>query len=109
MKRVLVAVALAGAFAQQGHAGGRENAMHHIAQVTAAASLCHSIELQPVLMALVANANGVDMERDQPEMLQDALTLKAKMANLPEQAVCESALALYGPGGRNVSGLVKKK
>ena len=109
MKRVLAAILLAAVIAPQSFAGNRENAMHHIAQVMAAASLCHSIEPQTILLALVATGNGIDMERDQPEMLDDALRLKTSMANLPEDAVCASALALYGPGGQNVSGLVKKK
>ena len=109
MRRVSVTMLLATLIAPQSFAGNRENAMHHIAQVMAAASLCHSIEPQTTLLALVATGNGIDMERDQPKMLDEALRLKASMANFPEDAVCSSALALYGPGGLNVSGLVRKK
>lgn len=109
MKRVIVTAAVMSLTATPCFAGKRENAMHHIAQVMAAASLCHRVEPQFGLISLAAVANGVDMQRDQSEMLADAMKQKVAMANIDEEVVCQTALALYGPSGKNVSGLLKEK
>lgn len=90
-------------------AGERENALGHIAQVSAAQVICSKVEAVEVKVAAIAYLYGVDFERDKTELTLQAQNHISAFKGMSEDMACVAGMALYGPNGSNVPGLLKWK
>lgn len=109
---ILAAGATAGAGEARADEAAKRNAMKHIATVLAAVKLCPAIEADSTSLALVTLAAGFTFQADSAEgrmILADAAYQAESMKDTPQADICASALLLYGEGGMNVPGLVKKR
>jgi hypothetical protein len=110
MKRVLVvAAAIVAACVGPALAGARENAIKNIAQVFAATKICSRVEINRGPMLLAFSYYNIDFDREQNEVLAEVARQVAPWVGKPEDAACMAVLALYGPNGVNVRGLLKEK
>lgn len=109
MRKVLLAALGAICVAGAAHAGERENAMRHIAQVTAVQKLCSKVAVNSGLVLMVAMRFGIDFERDQAEMMALVDEQTAPWDGQGEDAACTAGILLYGPEGSSVPNLLKWK
>ncbi len=110
MKRLLFAGIVAMTSAVASAADERQDAIQTIARVLVFQRLCPRIEIDmagPVLPLM--SSYGIDFDHDQREVLTEVQRQAAPWAGKSEQAICSTALTLYGPNGDNMRGLLREK
>ncbi|RKD61532.1 hypothetical protein [Rhizobium sp. WW_1] len=112
MKRLFCAVAIFVSLAGGTHADERQDAIETLARVLAFQKLCPRIELDlygPVVPLVASYGINLDVDQDRREVFAEARRQEAPWAGKTEQAICSTALTLYGPNGKNERGLLKEK
>lgn len=109
MKKVLIGALASVLFATAASAAGRQDAVKDIAQVVAASQICQKLEVNKIGIVLLARTNGIDFDRDQPELMKEVAQQAAPWQGKSADAACVAGMLLYGPNGTNVPGLLDFK
>lgn len=109
MRRIMIACGILACQALTAHAGARENAIDHIAQVMAGTAVCDKVEANEDVLSALAAFYGINSKKDQKEIMAKTREKIDSLESRNVEAVCLATLFLYGPNGQNVKNLVREK
>lgn len=106
-------VALAGAPVMAAPTEAQNNALKHAVNAYYSATFCDDYEADQVLITAMLMVHGIESGdigaggRFEPTAKMHMREARSVLDDLPREQACVIGVALYGPNGSNVKGLIK--